>query len=324
MYFDLRVCVWATVLAGVLTTGGIAKADKTFFTIGTGSSTGVYHQIGASICRFLRMRHRDHNLDCRLKGSSGSLINLMDLRAGSLDLAIVQSDLEYHAYFGTSVFEHDGPNKELRALFSVVPETFSVVAGKYSGISNFMDLKGQRVNIGSWGSGQRVVLKSLLDHLGWTIADFKAATEIPSALQGDQVCNRKIDAAIYVVAHPNTAVYETIQSCGAALVPVIGTAVDEFIRTNPYFIHTVIPANTYPSIPDPVSSFGVVATVVATSDMPPEDVYHVVKAVFENLDEMRKLLPVFVNLDREFMVFQHHSAPLHPGAIKYFKEAGLM
>lgn len=324
MSVNLRRLLWTATLAWISTTGGAAVAGETLLTIGTGSTTGVYHQIGASVCRFLRIRHQDHNLICRTRGSNGSVDNLLGLRWGNLDLAIVQSDLQHHAYNGTSVFERQRPNKDLRALFSVVPETFSVVVRESDDISEFSDLKGRRVNIGAPGSGQRVVMKSLMSQLGWSTADFEAATEFPSALQAVQVCGRRIDAAIYVVAHPNPAVQGAVRACDSVLVPVTGLEIKDYITSNPYFIETTISANTYRSIPDPVPSFGVVATVLATSDTPSETVYHVVKAVFENLEEMRRLLPVFANLDREFMLSPHHTSPWHPGALKYFKEAGLM
>jgi hypothetical protein len=241
-----------------------------------------------------------------------------------LDLAVVQSDLQHHAYHGTSKFESAGPNKELRALFSVVPEFFTVIAGEDAGISTMEDLKGQRVNVGNPGSGQRVAMDALMQHLGWTMDDFESATEIKSALQAEQICLHKLDAAVYVVAHPNLSVREATASCNSLLVPVAGPEIEEFIAANPHFVKTLIPAGLYAANPNPVPSFGVTATVVATSATSLEVVYQVVKAVFENLEEMKTLLPVFANLNKEFMLSPHHAAPWHPGALRYFQEAGMM
>jgi hypothetical protein len=299
-------------------------AGETQFTIGTGGVAGVYNQIGASVCRFLRMRQKGHDLRCRAISMGGSVHNLQALREGTLDLAVVQSDLQHHAYHGTSVFESAGPNKELRALFSVVPESFTIIAGEHADISTMEDLKGKRVNVGNPGSGQRVAMDAVMDYLGWTIDDFEAATEIKSALQAVQICRRKIDAAVYMVAHPNLSVQEATASCNSVLVPVTGPEIEKLISDNQHFIKTSISGDLYAANPNPVPSFGVTATVVATSATSPEVVYQVVKAVFENLEEMRTLLPVFAKLDTEFMLAPHHAAPWHPGALRYFQEAGMM
>jgi TRAP transporter TAXI family solute receptor len=254
----------------------------------------------------------------------GSVHNLRELREGTLDIAVVQSDLQHHAYHGTSVFGSAGPNKELRALFSVVPESFTVIAGEHADISTLEDLKGQRVNVGNPGSGQRVAMNAVMQYLGWTMDDFGSATEIKSALQAEQICRRKLDAAVYMVAHPNLSVREATASCSSILVPVAGPEIEKLISDNPHFVKTSISGDLYAANPNPVPSFGVTATVVATSATSPEVVYQVVKAVFENLEEMRTLLPVFAKLDTEFMLAPHHAAPWHPGALRYFQEAGMM
>jgi hypothetical protein len=321
---NMRSLLSTAVVVWFVMTCTAATADQNQVTIGTGPSTGVYEQIGASICRFLRMRHKDNDLTCRTRGSAGSVENLITLRARSIDLALVQSDLQHHAYNGTSVFARHGADNRLRALFSVVPETFSVVVRGDDDISELSDLLGRNVNIGGPETGQRVVMTSLMEHLGWSATSFESATESTTDFQAADLCNRKIDAAIYVVAHPNMGVRQALSKCDAVLMPVSIPTAEAFFAENPNFFRADISANAYPSIPNPVPSFGVVATILASSDTPSETVYHVVKAVFENLEEMRTLLPVFANLDRSFMLAPHHSAPWHPGAVKYFKEAGLM
>ena len=257
-------------------------------------------------------------------GSGGSVTNLRSLRVGFIDVAIVQADLQAHAYQGSGVFWREGADKKLRALFSVVAETFSVVVRDDGGISEIADLKGRRVNLGAPGSGQRAVMTSLMAQLDLSDDDFAATTETPSALQVPRLCDRQIDAALFVVAHPNPAMQEAVRGCDAVILPVSGPKIDGYVAGNPHLVKASIAGGVYRSIPEPVPSFGVAATLVASSETPAETVYHLVKAVFENLEEMRRLLPVFAGLDRSFMLAPHHSAPLHPGAVKYFKEAGLM
>lgn len=314
---------WAVLLAASSISGSMVVAE-TRLNIGTGSVTGIYDQIGSSICRFLRMRQKGHGLSCRTVNTGGSTANLHALRDGTLDLVIVQSDLQHHAYHGTSEFESVGPNTELRALLSVVPESFTIIAGEDADISTLADLKGQRVNIGNPGSGHRSTMNSLMDYLGWTISDFESTTEVKPSLQAEEICRRRIDAAVYMVAHPNLSVREATASCNAVIVPVTGPEVEKLIADNEHFVKTEIPVDQYAAEAISVPSFGVKATIVTTSATPPEVVYQVVKAVFENLEEMRTLLPVFARLNTEFMLSPHHAVPWHPGALKYFREAGMM
>lgn len=323
MKWRLRAAFWVALLAG-FSMMSFAAYGETRLNIGTGGVAGVYNQIGASICRFLRMRHRDHDLRCRTVKKGGSVDNLRALREGTLEIAVVQSDLQHHAYHGTSVFEAAEPHKELRSLFSVVPEAFTVIAGARADITTIRDLEGKRVNIGNRGSGQRVAMEVVMESFGWTFEDFESATEIKSAQQANQICRRNIDAAVYMVAHPNLSVREATASCGSVLVPVTGPEIDQLISDNQHFVKALIPADRYAANTAPVPSFGVTATVVATSATPPDVVYDVVKAVFENLEEMRTLLPVFANLNKEFMLSPYHAAPWHPGALRYFQEAGIM
>jgi TRAP transporter TAXI family solute receptor len=241
-----------------------------------------------------------------------------------LDLVVVQSDVQHHAFHGTSSFESAGPNRELRALFSVIPESFTIIAGEDAEISTLADLKGQRVNIGNPGSGQRLTMTALMNHLDWNISDFEIATELKPSLQTEEICRRRIDAAVYMVAHPNLSVREAMASCNAVIVPVTGPEVEKLIGANEYYKKTAIPVDQYAAEADSVPSFGVTATIVATSAVPSEVVYQVVKAVFENLEEMRSLLPVFARLNTEFMLSPHHAVPWHPGALKYFHEADMM
>lgn len=315
--------VLLVLLAVVTSTVSFAAAGEDRLTIGTGGVAGIYHQIGASICRFIEMRQKSYNFDCQTVPTGGSVENLQALRDGSFELAVVQSDLQHDAYFGTSEFESAGPNRELRALFSVVPESFTVIAGEDSGISTLKDLEGRRVNVGNPGSGQRVAMKKVMQRLGWTMDSFEVATEMESAIQSGEICRRKLDAAVYLVAHPNLSVKEAA-TCNSVLIPVVGPEIDGLIADNPHYVNVEILANHYTSNAGPIPSFGVTATVVATSATSPEVAYQVVKAVFENLEEFRTLLPAFANLDTNFMLSPHHAAPWHPGALKYFKEAGMM
>ncbi len=239
-------------------------------------------------------------------------------------MGVAQSDWQYHAYNGTSKFKKQGPNKDLRAVFSVHPEPFTVVARKDSGIKNFKDLKGKRVNIGNPGSGQRGTMEVVMGALGWTKADFKLASELKSAEQSSALCDNKIDAIVFTVGHPSGSIKEATTYCDSVLVNVTGPEIDKLVKDNDYYRTATIPGGMYRGNPADTKTFGVGATFVSSAKVPEYVIYNVVKAVFENFDEFKKLHPAFKVLKKEEMIKDGLSAPLHDGAVKYYKEAGLM
>ncbi len=315
----------ATALAVAMSIGTtLALAAETFITIGTGGVTGVYYPTGGAICRLVNKGRKVHGIRCSVESTGGSVYNLNTIRAGELDMGVAQSDWQYHAYHGTSKFAEQGPDKELRAVFSVHAEPFTVVARKDSGIKNFKDLKGKRVNVGNPGSGQRGTMEVVMEALGWTMDDFALASELKAAEQSKALCDNKIDAMVYTVGHPAGSIKEATTTCDTVLVNVEGPAIDKLVADNKYYRKAVIPGGMYQGNPDDTVTFGVGATFVSSTRTSPETVYQVVKAVFENFDDFRKLHPAFENLKKEQMIKDGLSAPLHEGAIRYYKEAGLM
>jgi TRAP transporter solute receptor, TAXI family len=308
--------------AGLL--GSAQAAEQRFVTIGTGGVTGVYYPTGGAICRLLNKSRKQHGIRCSVESTGGSIYNLNAIRNGELDFGVAQSDWQYHAYHGTSKFKSAGPNKDLRAVFSIHPEPFTVVARADAGIKNFDDLKGKRVNVGNPGSGQRGTMEVVMKAKGWTMKDFKLASELKSSEQSKALCDNKIDAMVFTVGHPSGSIKEATTSCDAVLVNVTGPAIDKLVAKNDYYRKATIPGGMYRGNPDDVQTFGVGATLVTSAKVPDEVVYNLVKAVFENFDTFRKLHPAFKNLKKEEMIKDGLSAPLHPGAIKYYKEAGLM
>ncbi|PID43094.1 MAG: C4-dicarboxylate ABC transporter substrate-binding protein [Proteobacteria bacterium] len=301
-----------------------ASKEQQFITIGTGGVTGVYYPAGGAICRLVNKSRREHGIRCSVESTGGSIYNLNTIREGELDMGVAQSDWQYHAYNGTSKFEGKGPNKKLRAVFSLHPEPFTVVARKDSGVTDFSQLKGKRVNIGNPGSGQRGTMEVLMDKMGWTKGDFKLASELKASEQSKALCDNKIDAMVYVVGHPSGAIKEATTSCDSVLVAVDGKAVGELVENTPYYRTATVPGGMYRGNEKDVPTFGVGATFVSSADVPDELIYQVVKAVFENFDSFKRLHPAFAHLDKKSMVADGLSAPLHPGAKKYYKEAGLL
>jgi hypothetical protein len=299
-------------------------ADQIFVTIGTGGVTGVYYPTGGAICRLVNKTRKEHGIRCSVESTGGSVYNLNMIAAGELDMGVAQSDWQYHAYNGTSKFEKKGPNKDLRAVFSVHPEPFTVVARADSGIKDFKDLKGKRVNIGNPGSGQRGTMEVVMGAVGWTKDDFKLASELKSAEQSKALCDNKIDAMVFTVGHPSGSIKEASTSCDSVLVNVTGPEIDKLVADNAYYRMATIPGGMYRGTDSDTNTFGVGATFVTSSKVSEDVIYNVVKAVFENFDQFKKLHPSFSDLKKEEMIKDGLSAPLHKGAVKYYKEAGLM
>jgi TRAP transporter TAXI family solute receptor len=313
--------------ASVLLVGaslGSAGAE-TFITIGTGGVTGVYYPTGGAICRLVNKDRADHGIRCSVESTGGSGYKINTMRSGELDMGIVQSDIQYKALKGEGEeFQAAGPFEDLRALFSVHPEPFTVVARADSGIETFDDLKGKRVNVGNPGSGQRSTMEVLMNAKGWTMADFALASELKSAEQAQALADNKIDAIAFTVGHPSGTIQEATTTVDARLIPVTGPEVDDLVADNPYYSTAIIPGGMFRGTDSDTETFGVRATFVTTAEVPDEVIYEVVKTVFENFEDFKKLHPAFANLTKEEMVTAALSAPLHPGAERYYKEAGLI
>ena len=318
---SLQMALGAAVLALTLPSGS-ALAQAKFITIGTGGVTGVYYAAGGAICRLMNKDRAKHGIRCSVESTGGSVFNINTIRAGELDFGVAQSDWQYHAVNGTKIFEKDGKFADLRAVFSVHPEPFTVLTRKEANVAKFEDLKGKRFNVGNPGSGTRASMEELLSSMGWNLASFGLASELKADEHGAALCDNKIDGFFYGVGHPSANIQDPITTCGAKLVPLTGPAIDKLVKGAPYYAKVNIPGGLYAGNPNPVPTYGVLATFVASAKVPEATVYELVKAVFDNFDEFKKLHPAFANLDPKNMVKDGNSAPLHPGAMKYYKEKG--
>ncbi|MBU0644796.1 MAG: TAXI family TRAP transporter solute-binding subunit [Alphaproteobacteria bacterium] len=301
---------------------GSAMAEE-FVTIGTGGVTGVYYPTGGAICRLVNKNRKETGVRCSVESTGGSVYNVNTIKEGELEFGVAQSDIQYNAYNGVVQFEGD-PFEGLRSVFSVHPEPFTVVARADAGVKTFEDLKGKRMNIGNPGSGQRATMEVVMEKLGWTSDDFALATELKPSEQSAALCDNQIDAMVYTVGHPSGSIQEATTACDSVLVEVAGPAIDELVADNPYYRVATMPGGMYRGNDEDVQTFGVGATIVTSADVSEDAVYAVVSAVFDNFEDFKGLHPAFANLKPEEMIKDGLSAPLHPGAAKYYKEQGWM
>ena len=299
-----------------------ALAQQKFVTIGTGGVTGVYYAVGGAICRLVNKDRAKTNLRCSVESTGGSAYNVNTIKAGELDFGMSQSDVQFQGYKGVGSFKE--PFADMRSVFSVHPEPFTLVARKDSGIHSLADFKGKRLNVGNPGSGTRAAMDELLVALNMKISDFSLASELKADEHGAALCDNKIDGFFYGVGHPSANIQDPTTACGAPLVPITGPAIDALVKKNSYFAYATIPGGMYANNPQPTKTYGVLATMITSSKVPADTVYVITKAVFENFDEFKKLHPAFANLDPKQMISDGLTAPLHEGALRYYREKGWM
>lgn len=299
---------------------GCGSAKK-HITIGTGGITGVYYPVGGAICELVNKKIPGSSIKASYESTGGSVFNVNAVLNRDMDFGIVQSDRQYQAYKGESEWKEKGAQTNLMSVFSLHSEAVTLVASVQSGISSVSGLKGKRVNIGNPGSGQR---QNAIDAL--LVGDLKLsdvqseevkASEAPILLQ-----DGRIDAFFYTVGHPSGAIKEaTSGTVKVRLVPII--IGEDLLTENPFYASTEILTSHYPQAEmettNSVKTFGVKATLVTRAEMSDELVYKLVKVVMENLETFKKIHPALADLTVKNML-EGLSAPLHPGAIKYYKE----
>lgn len=319
MLDNLKLAAAGVTAAALLAPAAFAEE---FVTIGTGGVTGVYYPTGGAICRLVNKGRKDHGVRCSVESTGGSVYNINTIREGELEFGVAQSDWQYHAFNGTSKFEEAGPFEGLRAVFSVHPEPFTVVARADAGITTFADLKGMRVNIGNPGSGSRGTMEVVMAALGWTTDDFALASELKPSEQSAALCDNQVDAIVFTVGHPSGTIQEATTACDSVLVEVSGDAIDQLIAENSFYRTAAIPGGMYRGNDADVATFGVGATFVSSDAVSEDAVYAIVSSVFENFDAFKGLHPAFGNLDPKEMATAGLSAPLHDGAARYYREQG--
>lgn len=314
----------AATLATTVLLSGTALAQQTFITIGTGGVTGVYYPTGGAICRLVNKTRKEHGIRCSVESTGGSVYNTRTIRAGELDFGVVQSDVQSAAITGERAFKDDGAYPGLRAVFSVHPEPMHVMVRVDSGINSVADMKGKKVNIANPGSGTRVLAGVLMEAAGVTPEDFALAAELKSSEQSAALCDGKIDATIWAAGLPNGSSMEATSTCAVKILDLTTSGTDKVLASNSAYAAATIPGGMYPGNDNDIASWGPKATFVADSKTPDKVVYTLVKSVFENFADFKKLHPAFGRLTEAEMIKDGLSAPLHPGAVMYYKERGWM
>ena len=319
-----RTAILSTIILFALL--GVSEAyGRTFINIGTGGLTGVYYPTGGAISRMINKKSKLYGIKSHPESTDGSVYNINAVLNGDLELGVAQSDRQYQAYNGLAEWSQIGPQKELRSVFSIHPESITLVATETSKVKKVINLIGKRVSIGKSGSGQLQNSKDVLDASGVSLEAID--TELVKIIEAPELLQEgEIDAFFYTVGHPNSNTKEATIGCTKVnIIPITGPGIDALLQKHSYYARAVIPAELYPNAgnQEDIETIGVKATLVASSRLDENIVYAITKEVFDNLDTFKTLHPAFTVLTRENML-QGLSAPIHKGALKYYKEAGLV
>ena len=273
-----------------------ATAAPVTITIGTAGLMGVYYPLGGAVCRIVNATRKEHNIRCSVEPTEGSVSNIKGVLSGEFDLGFAQSDSQYYALKGEGPFK-DKPQPKLRALFNVYPEIFTLMARQDAGIKTFEDIKGKRISIGSPGSGTRATMDLVMNAYGIKRSELKSAAELKFIELAPALCDSKIDAFVFVAGHPNAVLQDAATSCATSIVAVAGAPIDKIVASQPFYAKADIPAKMYKGTDRAQPSFGMVATVVASADMPDATAYAITKFVFENFEDFKKLHPAVGNIE---------------------------
>jgi len=311
-------------LSGIVGSALLASSALAYqyITIGTGGVTGVYYPTGGAICRMMNKVKKETGIKCSVESTGGSVYNINNIKNGELDFGIAQSDVVYQAYNGTGKFKGKA-YKGLRVVMSIHPELLTFVVRKDSGIKKLTDISGKRINIGNPGSGNEATVNLLfsqspLNKIHFTKEGLKAA-ECPNALK-----DKKIDGYFYMVGHPTANIKDAANSTAIDLINIDGPAAQKLVKEKPYYAWGVIPAGMYKGVNHDTKTYGVKAVLVTNNKMSDKAVYSMVKAILDNFNKFKRLHPAYKNLTKKDLLKGFDHKIMHPGAVKAFKEAGLL
>lgn len=322
-----KILIPLTVIFFSLTTSSITAE---YFTIGSGPSNKINFILGNVICKMMgKLPSVEHGTGddaksyrCTAPSTGSASFNLDQVQKENFQFSFVRSD-KVNTIFTEQASETINPFKEIRSVFSASPYVFQIITRKKSNIKNWKSLKGKKVYIGKEGSIEREVFDLLMDANRVNKSFFGVTLEDESIFKADNICNNKLDAIGLVSTIPNLEIAKAISKCGASVLNLEVTNLNDIIKNNKHFSLVEISKDTYKN-KEKIRSVSFVDNLITHSNVPEDTVYHLVKAVFENFSDFQKEHEAFAKLNIQQMIRQGIAAPLHPGAIKYYKEKGWM
>lgn len=276
----------------------------------TGNVTGVYFSIGKQICNIV---------NCEVKISNGSKDNIVKLTENKTSqLAIVQSDILNAAVYGFGTYKGIA-SKNIKAVIPLYNEAYTIVVRSNSSIKNFADLKGKKINMGKESSGMPHAINNLLKLYEMKISDFSQIRNLPLTTQGRALCKGIIDAAIYVVGHPNTTLHNAASNCQLRILSINDKKARALIKKYPFFVNTKIRAGTYEGNDVDINTIGVQAILVSSSSTPNDLIYNIIEKLADSEQKLREINPELLKFSSDKEIYQNGYIPYHHGADKFYK-----
>ncbi len=313
-----KMIISATVLAAM----SMPALATQFITIGTGGVTGTYYPTGGAICRMMNKERKTTGIRCSVESTGGSVYNVNTINANELDFGISQSDTAYQAYHGEGKFKGKAV-KGLRSVLAIYPELLAFVVTKSSGIKSLADVKGKKLNIDIPGSGTRMTTDIVLEAFGIKHSDLALANELKSSEGPTMLKDNKIDGYFGVFGHPTANIKDASNSVDIDLIPIDGKPIDDLVAKYSYYAKGIISGSFYKGVEHDTPSIGVKAVLVTKDSIDDKIVYTLTKTILDNFDAFKKLHPAYKTITKESLL-DGLAVPQHPGAIKAFKEAGLL
>lgn len=295
---------------------------KSFVTIGSGSTTGLYYPTAVGIAKIIT--DSDIGIGANARSTGGSVYNARAVENGQLQMALAQNNILYYAYNGTGIEAFKGkPTKDLRGLATLYPEMVHILVRKDSGIHGIQDLKGKRVNVGDIGSSTEQDVKNLLSIYGMKLSDLGSAVRSSAGQAVGLLRDGKIDAMFYSVGLGSSAITEAAQTAPITLISLSKDTLAKLHAQYPFYTAFTIPAKTYPGIDKDVHTVTFKATLFASKSMSSDEVYKIMNTLFDKKRDAFYNDIANPNLKKYFKLdnaLEGMSIPLHPGAVKFYKE----
>ena len=303
--------------------GGGEQAQPYKVIILTGSTTGTYYPFGQTYAKYLN-KYSNGKIDARALEGRASVANIKALcEENKGNAALAQNDIAYYAYHGSTIDAFKGkPEKCIRAIGVLYPETIQIVVLKDSGINTIYDLAGKKVAVGAEGSGTYWNARQILEAAGiWdqVIKEYKSFKEVVEDLK-----LRNIDAAFYTAGIPTSSIEQLAAEADIKLVEVPDEIYQALKQQYPFYIQQIVPAGTYEDLDQDVKTVAVMSMLIVKADVPNDVAYLMTKILYEHAQEIAnevgKTSVKYVSLDH---ALEGLSIPLHPGAYQYYQEKGL-
>ena len=313
------ICL-VVVLALAFALGPVHAGQRRFLSIASGWVTGAYYPFAGAVSRVAWKSLKEKNIKVTAESSGASVANAKLIGVGDTDFALLQNDIASYAYYGKMMF--DKPVKNLLGCMTLYPETIQLVARKEAKIKSVKDLKGKRVSIGPLGSGTTENAKQILAAWGMGVDDIQAQ-QLKTQQAADYMVDGRLDAYFATTAVGAAVIIDTAVRVPAVIVPVKGRNAKKLMKEYAFYAKDTVPAGIYKGIDKPVETVAVMAMMVARADLEDDIVYAIVKATYEDLEQVKKAHAKFKVIDVKKSQMGM-SVPLHPGAERYFKEVGVV